>query len=228
MGQRDQHRHDQSKKDYSRHDQFWHGRRDQDKAQRMSEREFEYTEYRRDRDDDTPRHNFNADDQERVIDDARYREGSDYGTNIGRSVGESKIFDHGWNEDAQGYGDRTRRHLSAGSERPFSSQHNNGRDLQPFERRSHEMNFGGRGPKGYKRSDERLKEEVCDRLTDHSFLDASEIEVNVEGGHVTLTGTVDSRRTKRMAEDALEGIRGISDISNQIKIHLPSDPGMNV
>jgi hypothetical protein len=37
----------------------------------------------------------------------------------------------------------------------------------------------GRGPKGYTRPDERIWEEVCDRLTDDPLLDASDMEVKV-------------------------------------------------
>ena len=50
------------------------------------------------------------------------------------------------------------------------------------------------GPKGYQRSDERLLEEVNERLTEHDDLDASEIGAKVEKGEVTLDGTVNSRR----------------------------------
>lgn len=48
--------------------------------------------------------------------------------------------------------------------------------------------YRGVGPKGYTRSDERLAEEICERLTDHPRIDASEIDVQVSRGEVTLTG----------------------------------------
>src|SRR5262245_64681573 len=35
--------------------------------------------------------------------------------------------------------------------------------------------YAGRGPKGYKRSDDRIHHEICDRMTDDPELDASEI-----------------------------------------------------
>src|ERR1700712_1334680 len=53
-----------------------------------------------------------------------------------------------------------------------------------------------RGPKGYKRSDERIREDVSDRLGEHEHLDVSEVEVNVSHGEVTLTGTVRTRQEK--------------------------------
>src|SRR5262245_52757191 len=54
----------------------------------------------------------------------------------------------------------------------------------------------GRGPRGYKRTDERIREDVNDRLTDDYYLDASEIEVTVKDCVVTLTGSVDDRQDK--------------------------------
>ncbi len=81
-----------------------------------------------------------------------------------------------------------------------------------------EPDFTGRGPKGYRRSDERIREDVCDRLSEHPSLDASEIEVSVTEGHVELTGTVEHRRAKRLAEDAIDHVRGLVDVSNKLRI----------
>jgi hypothetical protein len=76
----------------------------------------------------------------------------------------------------------------------------------------------GRGPGNYQRSNERIKEDVCERLTYYGQLDASNIEVEVENGEVILKGTVDSRRSKRMAEDIAESVSGVRDIHNQLRI----------
>jgi hypothetical protein len=78
--------------------------------------------------------------------------------------------------------------------------------------------FSGRGPKGYQRSDERIREDVNERLTDHPDIDASEIEVQVREGEVTLTGTVEDRQTKRRAEDVAESVSGVKEIHNQLRI----------
>lgn len=78
--------------------------------------------------------------------------------------------------------------------------------------------YAGRGPRGYQRPDERIREDVRDRLTEASDLDASEIEVSVEGGVVTVSGTVDSRVAKRRVEDIAESVRGVKDVQNQLKI----------
>jgi osmotically-inducible protein OsmY len=78
--------------------------------------------------------------------------------------------------------------------------------------------YTGKGPRGYHRSDERIREDVCECLTQHGQIDASNIEVQVSGGEVTLGGTVDNRQMKRMAEDAVEGISGVKDVNNQIRV----------
>jgi hypothetical protein len=76
----------------------------------------------------------------------------------------------------------------------------------------------GRGPKGYRRSDERIREDVHDRLTDDPFLDATEIVVMVESGEVTLTGTVNSREDRRRAEDIVERLSGVDHVQNNLRV----------
>lgn len=78
--------------------------------------------------------------------------------------------------------------------------------------------YTGRGPKGYQRSDDRIFEEVCQRLTEHGQIDARKIQVQVQNGEVTLNGTVDSRRTKRMVEDTIDSISGVQDVHNQLSV----------
>jgi len=76
----------------------------------------------------------------------------------------------------------------------------------------------GRGPKGWQRSDDRIREDVNERLTDHPHIDASEIEVKVDNGEVTLSGTVDERQSKRLAEDIAESVSGVREVHNQIRV----------
>ena len=78
--------------------------------------------------------------------------------------------------------------------------------------------FAGRGPRGYRRSDERIREDVADRLTEHGDVDASEIELDVRDGVVTLSGTVEDRRQKRLAEDAAESVSGVVDVNNRLEL----------
>jgi hypothetical protein len=83
--------------------------------------------------------------------------------------------------------------------------------------------FAGRGPRGYKRSDERIKEEICDRLTAHGLLDASDVEVQAQNGEATLTGYVDSREAKRAAEDCVEDVVGVREVHNHLRIRSHSE-----
>jgi len=80
----------------------------------------------------------------------------------------------------------------------------------------------GKGPKGYKRSDERVKEEISDKLSDDHSLDASEIEIEVKNGEVTLSGTVSDRADKRRAEDLVESVSGVSNVENRIRVSSSS------
>jgi hypothetical protein len=79
----------------------------------------------------------------------------------------------------------------------------------------------GKGPLGYQRSDERLRELVSEALADDDQIDASQILVSVRDGEVTLSGVVDDRRTRREAEDCVASISGVRDV--QIQLRLKDD-----
>jgi osmotically-inducible protein OsmY len=74
----------------------------------------------------------------------------------------------------------------------------------------------GRGPKDYVRRDERIHEDVCERLTRDDVLDASDIAVRVEAGVVRLDGTVTASWAKRRAED-LAMVSGVRDVRNNLR-----------
>jgi osmotically-inducible protein OsmY len=78
--------------------------------------------------------------------------------------------------------------------------------------------FSGRGPKGYQRSDDRIKEQLSDRLMDDDDIDATEISIDVKNGEVTLTGTVNSREEKRAAEDIAEQSPGVREVQNHLRV----------
>jgi osmotically-inducible protein OsmY len=85
--------------------------------------------------------------------------------------------------------------------------------------------FVGQGPRGYQRSDERIKEDVCECLAQHGMIDARNIEVTVDHGEVTLRGSVDDRQMKRRAEDAVESVSGVRDVHNEIRVSQDANPG---
>jgi osmotically-inducible protein OsmY len=76
----------------------------------------------------------------------------------------------------------------------------------------------GKGPRGYQRSTERIREDVCDRLAEDDRLDASGIEVQVQGDEVILTGSVNNREDKRRAEDLVESISGVHNVENRLRV----------
>jgi osmotically-inducible protein OsmY len=101
----------------------------------------------------------------------------------------------------------------------------------PSERRSafesrqgwREAGYAGRGPRGYTRGDERIREDVCDRLTEEPRIDASDIEVQVASGEVTLEGSVRTREEKRFTEDVVERIVGVREVNNHLKVRRPDE-----
>ena len=83
--------------------------------------------------------------------------------------------------------------------------------------------YSGRGPKGYKRSDQQITEEACQRLERDGEIDASEIEVTAEEGVIRLRGTVQDRATKRRAEQCVESIYGARDVMNELRVSQPRE-----
>lgn len=77
--------------------------------------------------------------------------------------------------------------------------------------------FRGVGPRNYRRPDERILEEACERLTIDDQVDASDISVQVDQGEVVLEGTVDTRQAKRRAED-LADVSGVQDVRNHLRV----------
>ncbi|MBE7184939.1 MAG: BON domain-containing protein [Methylobacterium mesophilicum] len=86
------------------------------------------------------------------------------------------------------------------------------------ERRRERDQYRGRGPKNYARSDDRIRDDVNDRLTDDGWLDASSVEVSVKDREVTLSGTVNDRNAKRRAEDIAEDVSGVSHVQNNLRV----------
>jgi len=77
------------------------------------------------------------------------------------------------------------------------------------------------GPLGYtepRARDQRIREEISERLADDPSVDASDISVDVQKGAVTLTGTVTSREQKRRAGDVADCISGVKDVTNDLRI----------
>ena len=78
--------------------------------------------------------------------------------------------------------------------------------------------FRGIGPRRWRRPDEQILADVCGRMADHGRLEASDIEVLVVDGGVTLQGTVPSRFAGRLAEDIADSVTGVRDVANELRV----------
>lgn len=84
-----------------------------------------------------------------------------------------------------------------------------------------------RAPKDYTRSDERIRELICEHLAHHPSIDASEVSVQVSQGRVTLDGSVPERRMKHEIEDVADGCWGVKDVENRIRVQSGQQSGLN-
>lgn len=153
--------------------------------------------------------------------------GGGYG-GYGEEPGEAGSgFDSGHNYAAEpgwgpGYGGATRRPAPyyaeddapgrAAAEQRRRVQSSSGAGFSPPPRRA------WRGPKGYRRSDERVREDICEQLMRRDDIDASEVTVEVKEGMVTLQGAVPERRMKHAIEDVVDASMGVHDIDNRIRV----------
>jgi hypothetical protein len=78
------------------------------------------------------------------------------------------------------------------------------------------------GPKGYTRSDDRLREDISERLMMADSVDSSDVTVSVKDAKVTLEGRVPDRRMKHAIEDLVDNCPGVQDIDNRIRVGRPA------
>lgn len=88
-----------------------------------------------------------------------------------------------------------------------------------------QKSFYGKGPKDYIRSADRIKEDICDALTNHDEIDASHIDVIVKGHEVILEGEVDGRDSKWLAEDIVDSTLGVNKVYNNLKVKRENSSG---
>ena len=60
--------------------------------------------------------------------------------------------------------------------------------------------------------------------TEAPEIDPSEVSITVQGGKITLEGTVDSRQTKNAIEEAAEQF-GVSDVQNNLRVQRGGQQG---
>lgn len=165
-----------------------------------------------------------------------YGSGREFGYSSRQQTGYGSPGGMSQNED-RGFWDRTKDEVSSwfGDDEAERRREYDRRMNEMEERQSTNYGYGasgssygsvlnkpthrGKGPKDYRRSDDRIREDVSDRLADDERVDASEIEVLVSNSEVTLAGIVDSREAKRRAEDLAEQVSGVQNVQNNIRVN---------
>jgi hypothetical protein len=130
-------------------------------------------------------------------DSGRYGSSNYGGSNSGSGAG--SMYGSNWSNQSGTYGDNSGSYGSASRGQ-----------------------YAGKGPKGWRRSDDRVKEDVCEYLERSAMIDASDVDITVAEGVVTLTGTVPDRQMKRMCEDEIEHLPGVKDVNNQLRVNRES------
>jgi osmotically-inducible protein OsmY len=187
------------------------------------------------RDDNRPVHHWHAEDRERRAGhpyegtyggtgNSSYFTGSQGSWAVGAPQTPSAYYGGGRNFGADyrshGYGSRDDSHDRGFWDRASDEVASWFGDEDAARRR--EQDHRGRGPSDYTRSDERIKEDANDRLTEDWRLDASNITVTVEQGEISLNGTVTSREAKRRAEDVVDDISGVKHVQNNLRVQAVS------
>jgi osmotically-inducible protein OsmY len=169
---------------------------------------------------------------DRYGDRGRFDQGQSYGGGHGEGIdygrsgyGQSGSGRSGYGQSDYGRGDYRNREYGRGDSEERSWWDRTSDEVSSWfgdeeaeKRRERDKNMRGKGPRNYSRSDERIKEDINDRLSDDPFVDASDIDVTVANGEVTLTGTVDHRSTKRRAEDLAEAVSGVKNVENRLRV----------
>ncbi|MBI4471311.1 MAG: BON domain-containing protein [Acidobacteria bacterium] len=161
--------------------------------------------------------NYNRDYDREYDRDFNRDYGRQYGRDISQDWGRSREFGRqGQWMEREGRSDLASEDIGLESR---SSDWMHGFGMRPRgTMRPMEGPFAGRGPRNYARTDDRIREDIIERLTEHPLIDAYDIEVSVQNGEVTLSGNVDNRQMKRMAEDTAEDVWGVKDVHNSIRV----------
>ncbi|MBU8977990.1 MULTISPECIES: BON domain-containing protein [unclassified Lysobacter] len=152
------------------------------------------------------------------------------GGEAGRSTG-TRHWERGYGEGyglSSGYADEQaydNRYGASGYATGYASRAQTRSDYPGSSQREGRRSYRGLGPKSYTRSDERLLEDIHERLTEDDYLDASDITVRCVGGVITLEGTVAERWMKHRAEDLADASSGVKQVDNRIQVQAARSTG---
>ena len=74
------------------------------------------------------------------------------------------------------------------------------------------------GPRRRRKPDESLRQEIQEILIADPELEATDIEVEVEGGAVTLRGVVGDSDARLLAEELVESLAGVREVHNRLRV----------
>lgn len=77
------------------------------------------------------------------------------------------------------------------------------------------------------KTDSQIKRDVLDELKWDTRVKETDVGVEVHGGTVTLTGTVDSWAARLAAQEAAHRVEGVLDVANDVRIKLPGSLQQN-
>ncbi len=141
------------------------------------------------------------------------------------TLGGNVYPDEGSEDDAPSYGDWQRHSTGATSGARGQEGFGNpgeetwGEEQFRAERREEQgRRQSNAGPRGRRRSDESLRDEIREILTADPELEVTDMEVEVEGGAVTLTGAVIDSDARLLAEELVETLPGVREVHNRLRV----------
>ncbi|MGH7510307.1 MAG: BON domain-containing protein [Gemmatimonadales bacterium] len=155
---------------------------------------------------------------------ANPRTGGTGGEGSYSTLGGEVYQDEASDEDAPSYGD-WQRHSSGASSGArgqeglgYPGEETWGEEQYTAERREEQGRQEARGPRRVRRPDESLARELHEILIRDPELEATEVEVEVEGGAVTLSGVVDGSDARLLAEELVESVPGVREVHNRLRV----------
>ena len=161
-----------------------------------------------------------------------YGSGREYrgyeGGEAGRQAG-NRNWERGYGEGyglSSGYADQQaygREYGTSGYATGYASDNEGARptrqhSMSGTSRGEYGRNYRGVGPRSYTRSDERVLEDINERLTEDDYLDATDVTVRCVNGVITLEGTVAERWMKHRAEDLADASSGVKQVDNRLQV----------
>lgn len=106
-------------------------------------------------------------------------------------------------------------------ERGMDGGYTQGPDLDALRAIQHRAGRRSRAPRAYVRSDERIRDDVYDRLCGETGADATNVTISVSEGDVWIDGSVPDREDKRRIELVAESVLGVRDVRNRLRVAPP-------